>query len=62
MAYRLPLRVNEKKNGEIELIDADGLVIASAPTYPWHGVPREHQPEFVRENYRRLAAAANAAP
>lgn len=59
MSYRPPLHVNERMFGTIELVDADGRVIASAETRPWHGVRLEQQPDFVRENFQALADAAN---
>lgn len=59
MPYRLPLHVNERMLGTIELVDADGRVIAAMETRSWHGVRLEQQPDFVRENFEALAAVAN---
>lgn len=58
MPYHLPLHIEESWTG-FKLVDADGLVIASAAAYPWHGVPTDKQPDFVLENFKMLADAAN---
>lgn len=59
MTFRTPLEVKESWTG-YKLVDADGRVIASAPAYPWAGVPLEKQPRFVLDNLTRLAGAANS--
>lgn len=60
MNYRTPLQVREHWFfPRLELVDADGVVVASAPFRPWHGVPISEDPDYVRQNLEKLATLAN---
>ena len=56
--WKLPLSVREGWFG-IQLVDAEGISVANAPTYNWGGPPIEGQKEIVRANLERLARLAN---